>query len=391
MLIGLQGNLWIPEGSCCSGMNIALMPAAAATADYSVAPAPCCCTGTSIAPMGGCYCMLLVLLLLCCLASQMGGQGRGRRGLKGDLVTATQQERAHAAHAYLPWPDGRAGTWMHASATNSALLLQRSLFAAGPAQDDLQIDIWRLHAGTVYLSRDVVLSRQFSIFHTRNLFSLHQKTKASRAPLKAVHAKVNTSKDVSAHKQTLAAMGELVPITSTSGVLMVPDRSQQLADYEKRLKEVRVLTCFMELPMQQFIKEAPVDAVGLARGVLPLCRRMCACCNALTLPPPLPLPPTPLADAGPCRPLSWKKSSIKSRRRFLLAFIMCLAAAQAQAAATSITTGRCVRGLMVEWGSRCMCVCVCVCVCVCLFYGAVAARLCVLNGYVWVACLRYVE
>lgn len=33
-------------------------------------------------------------------------------------------------------------------------------------------------------------------------------------------------------------MGDLVPITSTSGVLMVPDRKQQLADYEKRLKEV---------------------------------------------------------------------------------------------------------------------------------------------------------
>lgn len=33
-------------------------------------------------------------------------------------------------------------------------------------------------------------------------------------------------------------MGELVPITTTSGVLMVPPQHEQLADYEKRLKEV---------------------------------------------------------------------------------------------------------------------------------------------------------
>lgn len=34
---------------------------------------------------------------------------------------------------------------------------------------------------------------------------------------------------------------ELVPVTTTSGVLMVPERSQQLADYEQRLREAQKL------------------------------------------------------------------------------------------------------------------------------------------------------
>jgi len=162
----------------------------------------------------------------------------------------------------------------------------------------------------------------------------------------------------------LSTMGDLVPITTTSGVLMVPDRAQQLVDYEKRLKEVRSLAqrrrcrCFLAFWKRALrYLEIETRATDSLRSMYAAYRCICSSeghrresarrCSAPVLPPgppPTPLPPIPLHPPNTTRPPNSRRSSTRSRRRCRRASTTSAAAARARAAGTSTTTGRCAAG-----------------------------------------------
>lgn len=87
-----------------------------------------------------------------------------------------------------------------------------------------------------------------------------------------------------------AAMGDLVPLSSNSGQLAVPDRAAQLADYEKRLKEVRA-------PARRCCCTRGPPAASGRRGGAAHAQRLCAAARTRSGQAAVQLPHTSCAAA----------------------------------------------------------------------------------------------
>ena len=141
-----------------------------------------------------------------------------------------------------------------------------------------------------------------------------------------------------AHLTTIAIMGELVPIASTSGALIAKqnDPETALVQYEKRLKEVGVA---LSWETQVFL------SLLVAAGVV-LSRVLCAARWATHTSDAAAGRRRPETNPGlsharqknnPQRPPSWRRSCASSTRSCRRASTTCRAARKAPAAATSTT------------------------------------------------------